>query len=356
MTDAAVPAVWDGHNDLPWRLRSDAGGDVAGIDVAGTAVARHTDIPRLRAGRVGAQFWSVWVPPDLPEAEAVMTTLQQVDLVHRMAAAYPRELSLATTADEVTRAMGQGRIASLIGAEGGHSIGSSLGVLRSLHALGVRYMTLTHNDNVPWADSATDIPAVGGLSPFGVEVVREMNRLGMIVDLSHVHDLTMRAALSVSTAPVMFSHSSARAVCDVPRNVPDDVLEMTRDNGGVCMVTFVAEFVSPGRRAVWERAPGASAGDWKTAPGGPDPLPPATIGDVVRHIEHVREVAGIDHVGIGGDYDGSTHMPAGLDDVSGYPRLFDALRERGWSAADLAKLAHGNMLRVMRAVEDAATG
>lgn len=355
MTDAAL-TVWDGHNDLPWRLRSDAGGDVTGIDVAGAAVARHTDIPRLRAGRVGAQFWSVWVPSNLPEPEAVVTTLQQVDLVHRMAAAYPRELSLATTADDVTRAMADGRIASLIGAEGGHSIGSSLGVLRSLHALGVRYMTLTHNDNVPWADSATDIPAVGGLSPFGVEVVREMNRLGMIVDLSHVHDLTMRAALTASTAPVMFSHSSARAVCDVPRNVPDDVLEMTRDNGGLCMVTFVAEFVSPGRRAVWEREPGAPAGDWKAAPGGPDPLPPATIDDVVRHIEHVREVAGIDHVGIGGDYDGSTTMPAGLDDVSGYPRLFDALRERGWSPADLAKLAHGNMLRVMREVEDASAG
>jgi membrane dipeptidase len=182
-----------------------------------------------------------------------------------------------------------------------------------------------------------------------------MNQLGMIVDLSHVHELTMRAALSVSTAPVMFSHSSARAVCDVPRNVPDDVLEKTRDNGGICMVTFVAEFVSPGRRAVWEREPGAPTGDWKTAPDAPEPLPPATIDDVVRHIEHVRDVAGINHVGIGGDYDGSTHMPAGLDDVSSYPRLFDALRLRGWSPDDLAKLAHRNMLRVMRAVEDAAT-
>jgi len=354
MTDAAL-AVWDGHNDLPWRLRSDVGGEVAGLDVPGTGAVWHTDIPRLRAGGVGAQFWSVWVPSALPEPEAVVTTLQQVDLVRRMTGAYQRDLCLATTADDVTRAMREGRIASLIGAEGGHSIGSSLGVLRTLYTLGVRYMTLTHNDNVPWADSATDTPAVGGLSPFGVEVVREMNRLGMIVDLSHVHELTMRAALSVSTAPVMFSHSSARAVCDVPRNVPDDVLEKTRDNGGVCMVTFVAEFVAPGRGAVWEREPGATAGDWKTAPGAPEPLPPATIDDVVRHIEHVREIAGIDHVGIGGDFDGSRHMPVGLDDVSGYPRLFDALRQRGWSPADLAKLAHGNMHRVMRAVEDAAT-
>ncbi|HZM82184.1 MAG TPA: dipeptidase [Candidatus Limnocylindrales bacterium] len=351
MTDAAL-AVWDGHNDLPWRLRSYARGEVAGLDAPGAEAAKHTDLPRLRAGGVGAQFWSVWVPSTLPEPEAVVTTLQQIDLVHRLAAAYERDLCLATTADDVTRAMGEGRIASLIGAEGGHSIGSSLGVLRTLYALGVRYMTLTHNDNTPWADSATDIPAVGGLSPFGVDVVGEMNRLGMIVDLSHVHELTMRAALSVSAAPVIFSHSSARAVCDVPRNVPDDVLEKTRENGGLCMVTFVAEFVSPGLRAVWERQPGAPTGDWTTAPG-PEP-PPATIDDVVRHIEHVRDVAGIDHVGIGGDFDGSTNMPVGLDDVSGYPRLFDALRGRGWSSADLTKLAHGNMLRVMRAVEDAA--
>lgn len=352
MIDAAL-AVWDGHNDLPWRLRLDTGGEVAGLDLPNPGW--HTDIPRLRAGGVGAQFWSVWVPSDLPEPEAVMTTLQQVDLVHRMAGAFQRDLCLATTADEVAQALGEGRIASLIGAEGGHSIGSSLAVLRTLYALGVRYMTLTHNDNVPWADSATDIPAVEGLSPFGVDVVREMNRLGMIIDLSHVHELTMRAALAVSTAPVMFSHSSARAVCDVPRNVPDDVLETLRTNGGVCMVTFVAEFVSPGMRAVWQREPGASTGIWATAPGGPDPLPPATIDDVVRHIEHVREVAGVDHVGIGGDFDGSTNMPVGLDDVSGYPRLFDALRGRGWSQADLAKLAQGNMHRVLRAVEEAAS-
>ncbi|WP_211588814.1 dipeptidase [Allorhizocola rhizosphaerae] len=347
----STPAVWDGHNDLPWKLRCHAGGAVAGIDVRGGTGWAHTDIPRLRAGGVGAQFWSVWVPSNLPEAEAVQTTLEQVDIVHRMAEAYARDLVLATTAGGVADAMREGRIASLIGAEGGHSIGSSLGVLRTLQALGVRYMTLTHNDNVPWADSATDFPAVGGLSPFGVEVVREMNRLGMIVDLSHVHELTMNAALAVSAAPVMFSHSSARAVCDVPRNVPDGVLAKLRDNGGVCMIAFVAEFVSPARGARWERDPGAAAGDWKFPPD----APPATIADVVRHIEHVREVAGVDHVGIGGDYDGSTHMPVGLDDVSGYPRLFDALREKRWSQAELTKLAHGNMLRVMRAVEDVAS-
>jgi membrane dipeptidase len=352
------PLVWDGHNDLAWKLRTEADSDVGGLDVEGKDLTRHTDIPRLRAGAVGAQFWSVYVPSSLSEHEAVVATLEQVDLVHRMVRRHERDLRLARTAEDVTEAMREGRIASLMGAEGGHSIGSSLAVLRTLHALGVRYLTLTHNDNVAWADSATDTPAVGGLSAFGIEVVKEMNRIGMIVDLSHVHPLTMNAALVATTAPVMFSHSSARAVCDVPRNVPHDVLEALPRNGGICMVTFVPEFVTPGRME-WRRRRRPVAGDAATMPGqGGDaaPSPPAsTMDDVIRHIEHVREVAGVDHVGIGGDYDGTDGMPVGLEDVSRYPLLFEALRERGWSSAELGKLAHGNMLRVMRAVEQTAT-
>ncbi|HEX4811422.1 MAG TPA: dipeptidase [Nonomuraea sp.] len=353
------PFVWDGHNDLAWKLRTEAGGDVGGVDVEGNDPARHTDLPRLRAGAVGAQFWSVYVPSSLPEHEAVVATLEQVDLVHRLVRRYERDLRLARTAEDVTEAMREGRIASLMGAEGGHSIGSSLAVLRTLHALGVRYLTLTHNDNVPWADSATDTPAVGGLSAFGVDVVKEMNRIGMIVDLSHVHPLTMKAALAVTTAPVMFSHSSARAVCDVPRNVPDDVLEALRGNGGICMVTFVPEFVTPGRmewRRLHRRRPVAGEAAATRDDGGDavPPRPESTMDDVIRHIEHIREVAGVDHVGLGGDYDGTDGMPTGLEDVSRYPLLFEALRERGWSPAELNKLAHGNMLRVMRAVEQTA--
>jgi membrane dipeptidase len=292
--------------------------------------------------------------------------LEQIGAVHAMVERYPDTFGLATTADEIDEVFASKRIASLLGMEGGHSIDCSLGTLRAMYALGVRYMTLTHNDNVPWADSATDEPRVGGLSRFGEEVVAEMNRLGMLVDLSHVAPDTMRAALRVSSAPVIFSHSSARAVCDVPRNVPDDVLAALPANGGVCMVTFVPDFVAPAC-ARWRaeateagRAAGVDVRDrrlfqaflaaWVKV----HPKPVATIDDVVAHVDHVREVAGVDHVGLGGDYDGTDSMPVGLDDVAGYPRLFAALLDRGWSEADLAKLAGGNLLRVLRDAEAVA--
>ena len=358
--------VVDGHNDLPWEAREQSGYDFDRLDIGGDVATTCTDVPRLRAGGVGAQFWSVFVPSSLQGDAAVVATLEQVDAVHQMVGRYAGELGFARTADEVERVFASGRIASLMGAEGGHSIGCSLAALRMLYVLGVRYMTLTHNDNVPWADSATDEPVLGGLSAFGVEVVREMNRLGMLVDLSHVSADTMRDALKATEVPVIFSHSSARAVCDVPRNVPDDVLTSLRANNGVCMVTFVPEFVSP-VVAAWRREAAAAAAevgvkstdyeafraftrDYRVA----RPKPSATLEDVVAHCEHVREVAGVDHVGIGGDYDGTETYPLGLEDVSGYPRLLAALADRGWSDEDLAKLAGGNVLRVMRDVEAGA--
>lgn len=360
--------VWDGHNDLVWEARQQVGYDFDRLDIAaGTQGRTHTDIPRLRAGGVGAQFWSVYVPARLG-AHAVTATLEQVDGVRQMVARHPDDLALALTADDVEAAWAAGRIASLMGAEGGHSIDSSLGALRMLYALGVRYMTLTHNDDLPWADSATGGEPLGGLSPFGVDVVREMNRLGMLVDLSHVSAATMHAALDVSAAPVMFSHSSARAVCDVPRNVPDDVLARLGDNGGLCMVTFVPYFVTPAV-AAWDRETARLAAEQGVDRAdltayrpfveqrlAQDPPPPSTLADVVAHVEHVREVAGVDHVGLGGDYDGSSGFAAGLDDVSGYPNLLVALAERGWSDDDLGKLTSGNMLRVMREVEAVGAG
>ena len=358
--------VVDGHNDLPYAARELAGYDWDRLDLARRGQPTQTDLPRLREGGVGAQFWSVFVPADLRGDAAVAATLEQVDAVHEMVRRYPGDLALATTRAEVDRAWERGRIASLMGAEGGHSIDSSLGTLRMLFALGVRYLTLTHNDNVPWADSATDAPVLGGLSPFGREVVREMNRLGMLVDLSHVSADTMRDALDATEAPVVFSHSSARAVCDHPRNAPDDVLERLPGNGGVCMVTFVPKFVSPAARD-WDleaadaaAALGISSSDvpaytaFTAERRRTHPAPAATIGDVVAHCEHVREVAGIDHVGLGGDYDGVDVQPVGLEDVSGYPRLLAALAERGWSDADLAALAGGNALRLLGEVEQRA--
>ncbi|WP_347352138.1 dipeptidase [Intrasporangium sp.] len=356
----------DGHNDLMWQLREQVGYDFERLDIAGPVATTDTDLPRLRAGGVGAQFWSVFVPSTLPGPEAVVATLEQVDGVRRMTTRYAAHLAPARTAADVVAAAQDGRIAALMGAEGGHSIGGSLAVLRLLHALGVGYLTLTHNDNVPWADSATDVPAVGGLTDFGREVVREMNRIGMMVDLSHVAATTMRAALETTRAPAIFSHSSARALCDSPRNVPDDVLAALAGNGGVCMVTFVPEFVSPAA-AQWRleaadaaAAVGVQARDWVAfqrfvAGYAPEhPKPEATIAQVVAHLDHVREVAGVDHVGIGGDYDGTDTFPVGLEDVGGYPRLVAALLDAGWSDADVAKLVRGNLLRVMRAVEDVA--
>ncbi|WP_442274726.1 dipeptidase [Terrabacter sp. 2TAF16] len=361
----AHPLV-DGHNDLPWEAREQTGYDFEALDISGRLTTTQTDLPRLTEGGVGAQFWSVFVPSTLQGDSAVTATLEQVDGVHRMIGSYADRLALARTADEVEAATATGRVASLLGAEGGHSIDCSLGTLRMLHVLGVRYLTLTHNDNTPWADSATDVPVVGGLSEFGREVVREMNRLGMMVDLSHVAGTTMRDALGTTDAPVIFSHSSALALCDTPRNVPDDVLGALPANGGVCMVTFVPEFVSPAT-AAWRVEAAAAAAevgvearDWEafgrfTAGWQRDrPKPDATIEQVVAHLEHVREVAGIDHIGIGGDYDGTDTFPVGLEDVSGYPRLVAALLERSWSEADVAQLVRGNTLRVMRDVEAVA--
>lgn len=362
-----MASVIDGHNDLPWAMRLLNDYDLELADLAAGVPAVQTDIPRLHAGGVTGQFWSVYAPSTLPESEAVVVTLEQIHFVHRMVQRYPDVFELARTADEIERARANGRIASLIGMEGGHSIACSLAVLRMMYDLGARYMTLTHNDNTSWADSATDTPLHHGLTDFGRDVVREMNRLGMIVDLSHVSADVMRHAIAASAAPVMFSHSSARAICDVPRNVPDDVLQLLPANGGLCMITFVASFVSPAV-ARWSNETaemlseqGGNPRDWKAfeaaaeARSATAPPPDATIDDVVLHLEHVREVAGIEHVGIGGDFDGTSLLPTGLDDVGGYPRLFDALRERHWSANEIEQLSSGNALRVLRAAEATAT-
>jgi membrane dipeptidase len=356
----------DGHNDLPWEIREKYGSDPVRAGLAGGVPDTQTDLPRLAAGGVGGQFWSVYVPASLAGDTAVTAVFEQVDLVHRMIAAYPGRFQLALTAADVDAAFRAGKVASLLGAEGGHSINSSLGVLRSLYALGVRYLTLTHNDNVGWADSATDKPDCGGLSDFGREVVAQMQRLGMLVDLSHVAATTMNAALDVAQAPVIFSHSSARALTDNPRNVPDDVLARLAVNGGVCMVTFVPFFVSQ-RCADWF----AGLKEFAVSRGlDPDrldeifgllpewrritPEPPATLSQVADHIEHVREVAGIDHVGIGGDFDGIQSLPQGLTDVSRYPALFHELHRRHWSESDLKALAGANILRALRDAESFA--
>ncbi len=356
--------VFDGHNDLPWALRKGAP-DPAGVDISRPVDFTHTDIPRLRAGGVGAQFWSVYVPAELDGDTAVATTLEQIDLVRRLIAGHPDALELALTAADVERIMASGKVASLLGAEGGHSIGGSLGVLAAMRALGVRYLTLTHNRNTRWADSATDEPEHGGLTDFGREVVAQLQRIGMLVDLSHVAAETMHDALDVATAPVIFSHSSARAVTDHPRNVPDDVLRRLEANGGVAMVTFVPAFVSQACRD-WDRLAVAEAarrgidyrslsgpaelGDWV----GANPMPVATIADVADHVDHVRNVAGIDHVGIGGDFDGTSELPEGLGDTSCYPALFAELISRGWDESDCARLASGNILRVLHAADSAA--
>ncbi|WP_291419328.1 dipeptidase [Actinophytocola sp.] len=360
----------DGHNDLPWALRMVPGVDTSrsdgfGVDLTQPQPSFHTDLGRLRAGGVGMQFWSVYVPCRLTGDSAVTAVVQQCELVHTLAGKYPEHLQIVSTAAEARAAFAAGRIASMLGAEGGHSINSSLGVLRALYRLGVRYMTLTHNENVPWADSATDEPAVGGLTDFGREVVAEMNSLGMLVDLSHVAATTMRDALDASRAPVIFSHSSCRAVTDHPRNVPDDVLTRLAGNGGVCMVTFVPYFVSDSL-VEWDKAiqdamtaAGKDHRDvaerhrFQTGWSGP-PQPPVGIAEVVAHVEHAREVAGVDHIGLGGDYDGVGFLPTGLEDVSGYPALFAALLERGWSEEDCAKLAGENVLRALAAAEEVA--
>ena len=354
-----MTAVLDGHNDLPWALRKRVGNDLGRVDLAAGIPELHTDLPRLRAGGVGAQFWSVLVPHSYEGPAAVAAVLEQVDLVHRLAARYPADLEIALDHADVQRIMAAGRVASLIGAEGGHAIDSSLALLRMLQAVGVRYLTLTHNANVGWADAGTDEPDAGGLTDFGRDVVREMQRIGMLVDLSHTSADTMRDTLAVATEPVIFSHSCAYEVCRHPRNVPDDVLGALAGNGGICMVTFVSAFVSQqaadwrqglvaeaGRRGLDERnltIVESIAAEWAAG----HPQPRATLAQVADHVEHVRAVAGIEHVGLGGDYDGTTELPDGLGDVSRYPALFAELRGRGWSEADCTALGHGNIVRVL---------
>jgi membrane dipeptidase len=358
--------IFDGHNDLAWELRRRTRGDLAALDLRAdhTASGLHTDLPRLKAGRVGAQFWSVYAP-DGPDAVAM--ALEQIDVVRRLAVRYPDDLVLAVDAEGVEQAAAAGRVASLIGVEGGHLIGGSLGVLRMFHALGARYLTLTHVRNTEWADSATDTPRAGGLTDFGRDVVRELNRLGMLVDLAHVAPSTMHAALDVSSAPAFFSHSSARALCDTPRNVPDDVLARVRDTNGVVMVTFVPGFLNEECRE-WmvreqveeERLLASYAMDdpawadglraWVDA----NPPPPSDVSDVADHVEYVREVAGLDAVGLGSDFDGMGTTPDGLADVSAYPALMTELAGRGWSSPELGALGWGNALRVLRDTEAAA--
>ncbi|GAA2254211.1 MULTISPECIES: dipeptidase [Kitasatospora] len=361
--------VVDGHNDLPWAMRAQVGYDLDALDLAGDQSPRlHTDLGRLAEGGVGGQFWSVYVPSSYTGDQAVSATLEQIDFVRALTERYPDRLRLALTAQDLETARTEGRIASLMGAEGGHSINCSLATLRALHRLGVRYLTLTHNDNVPWADSATDEPAAGGLTAFGEEVVREMNRLGMLVDLSHVSADTMRDALRVSEAPVIFSHSSARAVCDHPRNIPDDVLAQLPANGGVAMATFVPKFILP-EAIAWTRAADENMRahgfhPLETTPAAMEvqhayeatrPRPVATPATVADHLDHMREVAGIDHIGIGGDFDGTAFLPAGLDDVSGYPNLIAELLHRGWSQVDISKLTWHNAVRVLRDAESVAS-
>lgn len=365
---AEYPVV-DGHNDLPWALREQVGYDLDQRDIAGDQSAwLHTDLPRLRAGGIGAQFWSVYVSTELSDDRAVSATLEQVDCVRSLLRRYPDTLWPALTAAEMENARAHGKIAALMGAEGGHSIACSLATLRVLYELGVRYLTLTHNSNVPWADAATDTPRAGGLTRFGATVVREMNRLGMLVDLAHVAADTMRDTLRVTRAPVLFSHSSARGVCDHPRNIPDDVLAALPANGGVAMTTFVPKFVSL-EVATWSRElesqlwhSGISTTSTSTAAMAErrrfetaNPRPVATVSTVADHVDYMRECAGIEHIGLGGDYDGTPTMPAGLADVSGYPRLIAELLRRGWSDSDIARLTWHNAVRVLRDAEHVAT-
>lgn len=376
--------VIDGHNDLPWELRDRFGSDLSKVDLASDtaslplpenmpdAIPLMTDIPRLRAGHVGGQFWSVWIPVSVTGPEAIEMTIEQIDLVKQMVAAYPESLGLALTAGDIVRDEKAGRIASLIGIEGGHQIGGSLAVLRQMYALGARYMTLTHSSNTEWADSATDAPVHGGLTAFGEQVVREMNRLGMLVDLSHVSPDTMTDVLAITRAPVIFSHSGARGVADHPRNVSDDVLQALVQNGGIVMVNFYPGYVSEARRH-WDAelaaqmtllsAPpygglyigqpekaAAALAEWQKT----HPMPRTTIAMVADHIDYIARIAGPDHVGLGADLDGIPDAPEGLDAVDKYPALFAELVRRGWSDENLGKLAGDNLLRVLRQAEKVA--
>ncbi|MFW2349936.1 dipeptidase [Qipengyuania sp.] len=375
VAEAALEAapVWDGHNDVPEQLRDRYRNMLADFDFADTAQApsngwseggMHTDLPRLRKGHVGAQFWSVYVSANLPDADATVAVLQQIDVMKRVIARYPDDLAFATSSDQVDAAMKSGKIASLLGMEGGYAISDSLAVLRQFYALGARYMTLTHSKKMSWADSATDTPENDGLTPFGEQVVREMNRLGMLVDLSHVSEATMMDALDTARAPVIFSHSGARAINGHARNVPDSVLARLPENGGVVMVVALPGYLSEAQRqwyanregekarleSLWRGQPAAveaALAEWDTA----HMMPTASVSDMADHIDHIREVAGIDHIGLGGDYDGMDTGPVGMEDVTGYPALFVELARRGYSKADLQKIASGNMMRVLRAAE-----
>ena len=368
---ARAPVI-DGHNDLAWEIRQTADARVEAVDLKADTAQRpvplQTDIARAKAGHLGGQFWSVYIPATITGPAAVEATLEEIDIVRRFVAANPDALALATTAADIRRIQKSGRIASLLGVEGGHQIDGRLSVLREYKALGVGYMTLTHGKSLAWADSATDAPRSGGLSDFGRQVVAEMNRIGMIVDVSHVSDATMAAALAVSKAPVMASHSSARALADAPRNIPDDLLRAIGTNGGIVMVNFYPAFLSTAWRA-WDKArtdyaksvgvPADVYGPRSAAPlvawdaGHPEPR--VTAATVADHVEHIAKVAGIDHVGIGGDYDGINGTgPEGMKGVDGYPQLFAELARRGWSDTDLMKLSQGNILRVMERVEAVA--
>ncbi|WP_284126227.1 dipeptidase [Parerythrobacter aestuarii] len=367
--------VWDGHNDVPIQLRGRFGNVIADFDFEDTtdtgnpdgSRVMHTDLARLRQGKVGAQFWSVYVSASLDEPEAVQATIEQIDVTKRLIARYPDDLVLALDADDVERALAAGKIASLMGMEGGHSIGESLAVLRQMYAMGARYMTLTHSKTLSWADSATDEPRNGGLTAFGKDLVREMNRIGMLVDLSHVSEKVMHDALDVARAPVIFSHSGARAINGHARNVPDSVLARLKDNGGIVMVVGLPGFLNEGARqwnanraaeearlkALWQGQPDEVASRlkaWDEA----NPLPQSVVSDWADHIDHVRKIAGIDAIGIGGDYDGMPSGPVGAEDVSGYPALFTELARRGYSQQELEKIASRNMLRVLREAEAAS--
>jgi len=371
----------DGHNDLPWEIRTRAGGVDLNVDHADMPrpadadkdwVGLMTDIPRLRKGHVGGQFWSVWIPATTTGPEAVKTAIEQIDIVHNMAAQYPQALQMAYTADDIVRIHKAGRVASLIGVEGGYQIDNSMAALRQMYTLGARYLTLTHSRNTDWADSATDNPQHNGLTVFGRAVIGEMNRLGMIVDLSHVSVKTMTDAIAVSKSPVMFSHSGARGLIDHPRDVPDEVLRLVAQNHGIVMVNFFPSYISQAR-ARWDSDHAAEATRYNSPPffglyiGQPEraaaamaewerrhPPPTVTLADVADHLDHIRKIAGVESVGLGSDFDGIPNTPEGLDGVDKYPALLVELARRGWSDADLAAVAGGNMLRVMRANEAVA--
>ncbi len=358
----------DGHNDLPWQFRAKKDFSFAKIDITKNQPGLHTDLPRMKKGGVGAQFWAAYVSAEVrPRSVSVKETLEQIDIIHRMVKSHPADLEMAYAVDDILRIRKAGKIASLIGVEGGHSIDNSLGVLRCFYQLGVRYMTLTHSETLDWADSATDKPKNNGLSPFGEEVVREMNRLGMLVDLSHVSADTMKHVLRITQVPVIFSHSSAYALAEHPRNVPDDVLKLVKVNNGVVMVNFYPGFILPEAvrmsksnseiyRELEKKYPEEKEREvvWKQYQK-EHPLPPCSMHLVIDHIEHIIKIAGVDHVGLGSDYDGIPTVPVGLEDVSCYPKITQELLNRGYKKADILKILGGNLLRVMREAEKAAT-